>query len=252
MRRRRGYARISPYDKRHDNWVGAQSGNSQDYAQISNGNENTFFGVSPTWMPGSAGVAREQRTGAYMRNSDRIDFTGYRETLLITVREPVIHRRIAFWTYEELDNMRPVLKQSTTASQTYYRNINPLTNDANFRSFLFQGTQGTDYTIATIHQAKLKTENFTVAFDRTRTINPAYEHVGSGGHVNETKYWFRGGRILYQEREQGQAKAATTGWSTLSRSGKGNLYVIDVFNSPGNSEAIGQFQVQGTRYWKEG
>ena len=252
-RRKRRYVRkiagVSPYKQKRDTLVAAHNTNSEPTAPISNGDFNTFFAFTPTYLPISL---KPEPANAHERDSDvwRIAFRGYKERSLITATRSIIWRRIVLWSYTRFSDAMPPLK-GTGAASYYARQITPLTNSAELRGFLFRGEQGIDYTPSTIHQAALNTTNFTVVMDRVVTVNPNFDS-SDNPKVFERKDWIPGGKIVYPYNESGTGVTTAAGWSSLSRESRGNMYVFDVFNTPGNTTAAGTFQPQAIRYWYEG
>lgn len=234
--------------------MAAHKSKSQSNAPIANGKTNTIFGFCPTYRPRYLEGIQSDR---HMRSANHVRFSGYREVSMINVIQSVIWRRIVVWSYSRINPTIPPIKQ-IQGGDYLTRQITPLDEtDQSLQRFLFQGTMGLDFTADTIHQAPLNTANFTVVKDRVRIVNPNFSGGdGTNGKVLETKDWIPGGKVVFEHTEAGSkdlAKAGdNTGWSSLSRESRGNLYVFDVFNSPGSTKTVGSFQPEGTVYWTEG
>lgn len=252
MYRKRNYRRrsrytVSPYNKRKDT-IRAATDNGNSSAAISDGAENTFFGFCATFMPGRAGIRPEF---GHERHNDRIHFTGYREKVLVQANESMIWRRLVVWSHERRLALQPRTIEGSGGAVIRQRNITPQANTENFREWLFQGTQGIDYTTQTIHQAPVNRSNVTVQYDRTSIINPNTGPTLGNGKLIEKKFWNPGGLIKYDDTEAGTKDFNHPGWSARSGASKGNMYIIDIFNTPGVNSSAGVFQPQGVTYWVE-
>lgn len=156
------------------------------------------------------------------------------------------------WSHERVSASTPPIKGGGSGVPgKRQRNIQPQANTEYFREWLFKGTQGTDYTTNTIHQAPVNRANVTVSYDRTTVINPNNAPTEGNGKLIEKKFWNPGGHIKYDDDEAGSKNFNEPGWSARSGNSKGNMYIIDIFNTPGISTASGVFQPQGTTYWVE-
>lgn len=176
---------------------------------------------------------------------------------------PLIWRRIAVWSYTRIP-------QAVTNPKTYQgiqpvrqRQITPQVNDPGFRQFWFQGFQGVDYNIDTIHEAPLNRQNFTVLYDKKMIINPQrgpQSFANSFGELRSRKFWHRGGRIIYDNQERGHDVTSgletIDGWSVNARNSRGNMYILDIFTDGGSGTsdqaAVAKYWPVGRRYWKEG
>lgn len=251
MRSRPTRPRISPYDKKYDTLSAGQVGNDTvTAAPISDGAENTFFIFCPTFLPAKSG---NRPTYDHERSASVIHFTGYREKVLIQAHESMIWRRIVVWSHEKLTAGTPPMKnQGPEGLQYRTRNISPIPNTAALRNFLFTGTQGIDYTKQTIHQASLNRANVTPVYDRTSIINPNNGPTLGNGKLVEKKFWNPGGKLVYDEVESGAKDFVNNGWVAQSGSSRGNMYIFDIFNTPGVTSTAGVFQPQGKTYWLQG
>ena len=249
--RRRSRYTVTPYNKKQDTIQSGMPDSTQASAPISEGAENTFFLFCPTFLPGRSAVRARY---AHERSNSRIHFTGYREKVMMKMTQSVIWRRIVVWSHERVSAAKPPIKggggtQSVPGKRQ--RNILPQANTEYFREWLFQGTQGIDYTTNTIHQAPINRSNVTVSYDRTSIINPNNAPTEGNGKLIEKKFWNPGGLIKYDDDEAGSKNFNEPGWSARSGNSKGNMYIVDIFTTPGISSASGVFQPQGTTYWVE-
>lgn len=247
--RRRSRYTVSPWNKHRDIIRAGMPDNTMTSAPISDGAENTFFCFCPTYLPGRAAIRARY---SHERSSSRIHFTGYREKVLLKMTQSVIWRRIVVWSHERVDMATPPIKGAGSGNPgTRYRNIVPQANTQYFRNWLFEGTQGIDYSQQTIHQAPINRSNVTVSYDRTSIINPNNAPTAGNGKLIEKKFWNPGGLIKYDDDEAGTRNFIEPSWSARSGNSKGNMYIVDIFNTPGISTASGVFQPQGTTYWVE-
>ncbi|WGD01128.1 MAG: capsid protein [Genomoviridae sp.] len=251
-RRRRSW--ISPYNKKHDVIKGAHDTNDNSFAPI--GAPNTFFGFCPTYMPNLV-TGDTGHNPSKVRTSKNVGYTGYQERVHIATAESLIWRRIVIWSYNRLNNTAGPSKTDSSGTSYTTRQITPLQLNEGVRAFLFRGTQGVDYTENTLHEAPLNADHFTVAYDRTRVLQPRRDTGDEYGHIFNMKFWNPGGRIIYSDDEDGLQKGSeVNGWSSLGRSSKGNMYIFDVFSTgyslTSDTPSIARFAPTGTRYWVEG
>lgn len=245
---------ISPYNKKRDVVKGAHDSNDNSFAPI--GAPNTFFGFCPTYMP-NAVAGDTGHNHQKVRLSKNVGFTGYQERVHIATAESLIWRRIVIWSYNRLENTAGPTKTDSDGNVYTTRQITPLQLTEGVRAFLFRGTQGVDYTENTLHEAPLNSDHFTVAYDRTRVLQPRRPTGDEYGHIFNMKFWNPGGRIIYSDDEDGLTKGPlVNGWSSLGRASKGNMYIFDVFSTgfslTSNTPSIARFAPTGCRYWTEG
>lgn len=246
---RRSRYTVTPYDKHQDTIQAGMPNSTVSSAPISDGAQNTFFIFCPTFLPGRSAVRARY---AHERSNSRIHFTGYREKVMMKMTQSVIWRRIVVWSHERVSVATPPIKGGGSGIPgKRQRNIQPQANTEYFREWLFQGTMGTDYTTNTIHQAPINRSNVTVSYDRTSIINPNNAPTEGNGKLMEKKFWNPGGLIKYDDDEAGSKNFNEPGWSARSGNSKGNMYIVDIFNTPGISTPCGVFQPQGTTYWVE-
>jgi hypothetical protein len=167
-RGRRGYSRrpkmykmISPYTHKKDSIRPAHQTNSNTWTNISVGGStpNTFILYCPTARqrngPVGAGFFPQLDYG---RSAKEIYFKGYKERMSVFATSSFVWRRIVFWSTNRVANAMGPKKGGGDASVTsfYTRQMTPTENTVDFRDFIFQGTDGTDYTTNTLHHAPEK------------------------------------------------------------------------------------------------
>lgn len=170
--------------------------------------------------------------------------------------QPFVWRRIVVWSYKQLPFMAPVLK-GTEPGNMYnrmFRNIVPTSDTQVLRDFLFVGQRDVDYARLTEHNAKVDTKNMTVAYDRTRNLNPN----GDPAEFNKIltfNFWHPGGYIIYDDDEFGSNVGVSQFYSGPTRRSKGNMYIFDIFSgglaSTADLNNVGRISTQSTVYWKE-
>lgn len=247
---RRNVPRISPYDKKSDTMKPAHETNMNDFAPI--GYPNTFFMFCPTFRPSNL----DDTAGATVplaRQSSHIGFTGYKEVVNIATAKPLVWRRVVFWSFERYTMAQPPLKD---AGDTRFltRNITPI--QIGSVQELFKGTINVDWTQNTLNQVPMDTHKMRVVSDRRRTINPRFQSTNTYDYVVEQKYWYRGGKIIYDDSEYGSEILEPSGFASLAPQQKGNLYILDMFTDAFSSTAdlssVARFSATGTAYWVEG
>lgn len=250
IRRRRNVPRISPYDKKSDTMKPAHLTNDNDFSPI--GFPNTFFLFCPTYRPAQL----EDTPGATIplaRASSHIGYTGYKEVVNIATGKPLVWRRMVFWSFDRYVDAQPAVKDVSGVG-TLNRNITPL--GLGTAQQFFKGTLNVDFTANTLHQVPLDTNKCQVVSDRRRTLNPRYQSSDTYDFIFEQKFWYRGGKIIYDDSEYGSKVLEPSGWASLAPQQKGNLYILDMFtdafSSTANLDSIARFSATGTAYWVEG
>lgn len=202
----------------------------------------------------------ENEQGTHNRHSRRVDYTGYRERVMVTARRPVMWRRIVVWSYIRIGNATPVIGTDSNGNDFFKRNVTPVVGNStsDIREFLFAGTQGPDFSASGVFEAPLNRDHYSVAYDKVRVINPSHAYPdGVGGQISWRKFWNPGGKIVYDEDEKGSSAGDSTGWSVYSNPSRGNMYIFDIFGDGGNhpegnpAEQIGKFRPVGQNYWRE-
>lgn len=255
--RRSNRRMISPFVKKTDTLRPAHQTNDQSWSPINVGgaSPNTFFLYCPTGRgrPGNT-TSGNPADLAHGRFRETIYWTGYQERMEVRATGSFLWRRVVFWSVNQIAAALGTKKGGgETSPFTYYtRQMTPITNDTTFRQFLFQGTEGIDYTITTQHLAPINRDNCKVVMDKTYRMN-------QGGFSNtdamvSKKHWYPGGRIQYADREAGNLNQSSP-WSVPNdQISRGNMYVLDIFSDGGAKEStqqVGRFQAQGRCYWKE-
>lgn len=125
-------------------------------------------------------------------------------------------------------------------------NTTPVTLTAQ-QGIIFKGALNVDWSDFII--APLDTSLIDVKFDKTWTM-----HSGnSNGFVRERKLWHpMGHNLVYNEDESGETETSSF-FSTASKAGMGDYYVLDLFNAgaAGTSSDVLLIAANSTMYWHE-
>lgn len=125
-------------------------------------------------------------------------------------------------------------------------NVQPNTLNAQW-SVLFKGIVGKDWDDYII--APLDTSRVTIKFDKTWTMQSG----NTQGIVRERKLWHpMNHNLVYDDDENGDIEASSY-FSTTSKAGMGDYYVIDMFQpgAGGTSTDLLQIAANSTLYWHE-
>lgn len=172
---------------------------------------------------------------------------------------PWFHRRICF-TAKGPDPFREQFTGDTGAAVVDLENSNgqvrlwqnqTVNNTPNYQnqiySVIFKGAQGVDW--SDIITAPLDPRRITVKFDKTWT----YRSGNANGMVKETKLWHgMNHNLVYADDESGTTET-TSNYSTDSKAGMGDYYVVDLMGSGagGGSSDILRIDSTSTLYWHE-
>nr|USZ80640.1 capsid protein [Tick-associated genomovirus 2] len=226
---------------------------------VINGQNTGFFLWCPTAMDMDqnsivANVASRSATNCFMK--------GLSENLRIQTssQAPWFHRRICFTSRDEtfragdrdtapLNPLLPYVDTSQGKERLWLNaNINNAPNTLSlYQTLMFKGTVNVDWNDLIV--APLDTGRITVKFDKTWTIQS-----GNGtGVVRERKLWHPMNKsLVYDDDEIGDAENPAF-FSTDSRAGMGDYYVVDIFQGGtgvGASDLL-QVSANSTMYWHE-
>lgn len=115
------------------------------------------------------------------------------------------------------------------------------------QALLFKGTKGIDWTDPLI--VPLDTSRVTVLYDRTTTLKSGNQ----SGTVRESKMWHPFGKNLRYDDDESGSTEITSYWSTSSKVGMGDVFVLDQF-VPGEGAGISDLMrvdYNSTLYWHE-
>lgn len=112
---------------------------------------------------------------------------------------------------------------------------------------IFKGQQNVDWT--DIITAPLDTTRVDVKFDKTWTLQSG----NSNGVVRERKLWHPMNKNLYYDEDENGEVESSTFFSTDSKRGMGDYYVIDFFvaGAGGSTSDLLQMFPSSTMYWHE-
>lgn len=188
-------------------------------------------------------TAREQTPNVITadRNSSSPFYRGYAETMTFTTNSnaPWRWRRIVFAT----KGLRP--DDSYTLTSSGYTRVMLPWADAETLSQLFKGRVGSDFN--DYMDAKLDFNRAKVLYDKTRTLR-----TGSGPHHHRFKMWHPLNKTINYDEDEFANSEDTSPWSTTGSRGLGDVFILDLFNSPlSTTENTLTIKPQGCLYWHE-
>lgn len=175
------------------------------------------------------------------RNSSTPFYRGYSETITFTTNTeaPWRWRRIVF----AAKGLQPEDSFSLT-SRGYTRVMLPWA-DAATLSQLFKGRSGSDFN--DLMDASTDRNRIRVLYDKTRTLRS-----GSGPHHHRFKMWHPINKTIHYDEDEFANTEDTSPWSTTGSRGLGDVFILDLFNSPiSSTENTLVIKPQGTLYWHE-
>lgn len=190
------------------------------------------------------GLTARQQTSSMVdtdRNSTTPFYRGYSETVSLTTNSnaPWRWRRVIF----AAKGLRPTTSFSLT-SRGYTRVMAPFADDATFTQ-LFKGEVLKDYN--DVMDAKLDLNRAKVLYDKTRVLR-----TGSGPHHHRFKMWHPLNKTVHYDEDETGDNESTTHWSTTGSRGLGDVFILDMFNSPlSSNDNTLTVKPQGTLYWHE-
>ena len=227
---------------------------------VVNGNQLGFFVFCPTAMDLDANsVIRNPAS----RTASTIYAKGLAEHIRIQTSSgiPWFHRRICITTRGVNEFNTPGADPGVLATQQPFTEtsngiqrlfLNTATNNAQntlsgMLRILFKGAQNVDWTDPII--APIDTARVTLKFDKTWTMQSG----NSNGLVRERKLWHPMNKnVVYDEDETGQTQGSVY-FSTESKAGMGDYYVIDVISAGAGATSTDQILLaaNSTMYWHE-
>lgn len=138
---------------------------------------------------------------------------------------------------------------ATIASNGYVRVLNQLTSaqQETFFQLVMQGAQAVDWTDHLT--AKTDTERITVKYDKTITIASGNEE----GVIRKYNRWHPMRHTLMYDDDEKGGITEPIGWSTESRRGMGDYWVVDIIKPRVGSVSANQMLLncESTLYWHE-
>lgn len=224
-------------------------------AAVLKGNVFYIFPFIPTARFFSTTDTSEAR-----RNNSLVYARGYSENVRISTNDgmPWEWRRIVFTNkggrFIGLENNNTGTSQlwhyvDTTGSNPlgYTRVVNNVYSGQDFQNYLFRGTRGRDWV-----------NEITAPLDRSnvRVLADSRTNIASGneeGCTRTYKRWYSFNKYLkYNDDEVGGTENGSE-FSTDSRMGMGDVYIVDLFSARAGATASSQlsFEPDGTYYWHE-
>lgn len=188
------------------------------------------------------------------RSSTTCFMRGLREAIEVqtTTSLPWQWRRIVF-TMKGLNNfLEPTSGKFFLSNLTnfgYRRTVNELygTNLFTVQSIIFQGLINQDWDDPVT--AKVDTTRVTLLYDKTRTIATGNQN----GMIRRYKFWHAFNKnLVYNDDEAGGTEDSAP-YSTLSKQGMGDAFIMDFFRPLGGSASTDRltFRPNATLYWHE-
>lgn len=174
---------------------------------------------------------------------------------------PWFHRRICFTIKGDNSFNTVIAGDSPTVPQQPYVDtsngiqrlwlnsaINNVPNTlASMQGVLFKGAQNVDWSDFII--APVDTSRVTLKFDKTWTMQSG----NNSGVIRERKLWHPMNKnLVYDEDETGQVETSRY-YSTESKAGMGDYYVLDLFSAGAGGSSADQLLIaaNSTMYWHE-
>jgi len=239
--------------------TGASQPIGQSNAYV-NGAQAGYFLWSPTAMDLNATASVRNPA---LRTASTIFAKGLSEHLRMQSSSgiPWFHRRICFThrgaspfnavssSDTPTNPLQPYLDTSNGIERLFLNstiNNNPVTLTAQ-QGIIFKGAQNIDWSDFII--APVDTSLINVKFDKTWTMQSG----NANGFVRERKLWHpMGHNLVYNEDESGETET-TSFFSTSSKAGMGDYYVLDLFSAgaSGTSSDVLLIAANSTMYWHE-
>lgn len=189
-----------------------------------------------------------------VRTRSEVYMRGLREQIQIQTNTgmPWMWRRVCF-TMKGIDLRRNVVSNfqwtnvGANGMNRLVNNASTTAPGAEIVNLIFDGNTGTDW--QSVYAAKTDKERITVKYDKTRTFNAGTE----SGTVRNFVLWHQmNSNLRFDDDESGDGMS-TNAFSTTSKRGMGDYYVVDIIASGtgGTAEDLLSFQPQATLYWHE-
>ncbi|QCX29510.1 capsid protein [Plant associated genomovirus 21] len=181
---------------------------------------------------------------------------GYKERITIQTNDgtPWLWRRVVF-TMKGPYFITQQTSSFALAQQTsngIVRNVNSIPAGSTFATFialLFKGKEGVDFAGGDYFGATVDRTNVSVLSDKTRTLASGNED----GMIREFKIWQPFNKNLVYADDEDGGTVDSNGFSSTSKQGMGDCYVVDIFRARVSSASSSQlsFNPHGTLYWHE-
>lgn len=254
--KRRSYRRLMNVTSRkyRDTYYGVPSTDNTSQTQAPLNLGTNVFAFCPTYRDLNPALQNTRETAFTFAK-------GYRERITIRVSQPVLWRRIVFWSYDRFFSTYPFqVSEPTDTDQDYYlRRLdhkNLYGAQSQLRQGLFRGTSGIDYTNSSLHNAVIDRQKNRVKYDRTINVTPNYDaSTDEFGKIMERTQWHPcNAKIMYDDIEEGSS-VIRNGWSSVARRSAGNMYIVDIISTGDSgldtSTQVGTVAMHGTYYWHE-
>lgn len=254
--KRRSYRRLMNITARkfRDTYYGVPSTDNISQTQAPLYHGTNVFAFCPTYRDLDSSLQNSRESAFCFAK-------GYRERITMRVSQPMLWRRIVFWSYDQFFSAFPfqVTEPVDTGQDYYLRRLdhkNLYGAQTQLRQGLFRGTSGVDYTNSSIHNAVIDRQKNRIKYDRTINVTPNYDAATDEfGKIMERTHWHPcNAKIMYDDIEEGSS-VVRSGWSSVARRSAGNMYIVDIISSGDsgldNTTQVGTVAMHGTYYWHE-
>lgn len=253
--KRRSYRRLMNVTARkfRDTYYGTPNTDNPSQTQASLNVGTNVFAFCPTYRDLNLSLQNSRESAFAFAK-------GYRERITIRVSQPVLWRRIVFWSYDQFFSTYPFqVTDSNTGNDYYLRRLDHKSlygAQSQLRQGLFRGTSGIDYTNSSLHNAVIDRQKNRVKYDRTINVTPNYDaSTDEFGKIMERTHWHPcNSKIMYDDIEDGSS-VIRSGWSSVARRSAGNMYIVDIISTGDSgmdaSTQVGTVAMHGTYYWHE-
>jgi len=200
--------------------------------------------------PSSIGAASDEAT----RTASTCFMKGLREDCQITTSDglPWQWRRICFTMKGgALTATQTTGYQLTeTSTQGVKRVVNTAYGSGPvgaIQALLFRGQAGVDW--SNLMSAPLDRTKINVKYDKFRSIRAGND----AGTIRDYKLYHPMNKNLVYDDDENGGKMTTSAYSTISKSGMGDYYVVDLFQprTGGTNQSVLRFEPTATLYWHE-
>lgn len=245
-------------------WSNTTSAGAQQSPSVGPAYVNASTGGLFLWVASArdltTGTAQSTVTLESARTATTCYMRGLSENVRIQTSSglPWFHRRICFTskgpspflqTFGDTGASQQILETTSGMTRLWFNNsINNTPNYVNqVYSIIFKGAQGVDWADAIT--APVDTRRISVKFNQTWTMQSG----NTNGIVRERKLWHpMNSNLVYDDDESGTSET-TSYYSTESKAGMGDYYVIDIIQPGvgGSTSDLLMLNSTSSLYWHE-
>lgn len=251
LKTRRPYSRRSRMTKRKVLEIASTKKRTLMPLRVGNDLEITYATLTPgltvaLWCPTAMVSSGSFVTHSHTRSASSVFQVGVAENMVFDIDKGYQwrHRRVVF----ETKGLRLESAYGNGTGVDRYRKYNPLSETESRSLFdtIFEGSLDNDST--GFFDNKLDTSRIKVHYDKSRNLTPS----NANGHIHKVKFYHPLKKnMTYDDDEDGDVKDSNK-WSSLSREGLGDIYIVDIFQDVWASEdAHLYWKSQACHYWHE-